>query len=85
MEYLELLFPIFMAILAIFVAFFAVVFLFRQQRWFQSRHGDSGDTLQQKEETLILPPFWASRLTAWFVFAESKFWKKGGGFSAAVF
>jgi hypothetical protein len=54
MEYLEHLFPVFTAIFAVFVAVFAVVF-FLQQQWFQSGHGD---TQQQKEKTVILPPFW---------------------------
>jgi hypothetical protein len=41
MEYLELLLPVFTAILAIFVTVFAVVFFFLQQRWFQSGHGEA--------------------------------------------
>jgi hypothetical protein len=42
-------------------------------QWFQDGHGD---TQEQKEKTVILPPFWAVRLSAWFAFTESKFRKK---------
>jgi hypothetical protein len=62
MEYMELLFSVFTAILAVFVAVFPVVFLFLQQRWFQSGQGDAH---QEKEKT-----------AAGFVFAESKFLEK---------
>jgi hypothetical protein len=70
MEYLELLFPVFTAIFAIF----AVAFFFLQQQWCQSGHGV---TQQQKEKTVILPPFWQlGWRRPWFAFAESKFRKK---------
>jgi hypothetical protein len=41
-----------------------VIFIFLQQRWFQSGHGD---TQQQKEKSVILPTFWAARSAASFV------------------
>jgi hypothetical protein len=50
------------AILAIFVAVTAVVFVFLQQRW--------------SLKTDILPPFWAARPASWFAFAEGKFREK---------
>ena len=49
------------------------VFTFLLQQWSLPRHGDSQ---QQKEKTVILPPFWAARPVAWFAFAESKFREK---------
>jgi hypothetical protein len=52
MEYLELLLPVFTAILAIFVAVFAVVFFYLQQRWGSRR--DTETPWQQKEKSVIL-------------------------------
>jgi hypothetical protein len=34
------------------------------------------DCKLQKEKTVILLPFWAARLAAWFAYAQSKFCKK---------
>jgi hypothetical protein len=69
MEFLDLLYLVIVAILAIFVVVSAVAFVFLQQQWPLMGHGD---TLEQKEKTIILPPFWAARSASLFAFAESK-------------
>jgi hypothetical protein len=55
MEFLNLFYLVIVAILAIFVAISTVVFIFLLQWWSLMGHGDA---LQQKEKTVILPPFW---------------------------
>jgi hypothetical protein len=47
----NLLLPIFSSIFGVFIT---VVFVFLQQRWSQSRHGNAQ---QQKEKSVIFPPF----------------------------
>jgi hypothetical protein len=66
---MELLFTVFSTFLSILVDVFAVVFFCLQQRWFQFVHGDAQ---QQKEKSVILPLFWASRPAAWFGFARRR-------------
>jgi hypothetical protein len=68
MEFLDLLHLVVVANLPIFIAA-AFVFVFLQRRWSLMVHGDA---LQQKEKTIILPPFWAARPVSLFAFAESK-------------
>jgi len=68
--YLVLLYPVLISILAVFVATSSVFFLFLQRRW------SHGDTQQQKEKSMILPPFWAARSAVLFALAESSFWEK---------
>jgi hypothetical protein len=63
MEFVDLLYLVVVAILAI------LIFM---QRWSWLGHGDG----LQKEKTVILPPYWAARLAAWFAFAEGKFREK---------
>jgi hypothetical protein len=69
MEFLDPIYLAVVAILAIFVAVSAVIYVCMQQRWSLTGHGDA---LQQKEKTVILPPFWATRPMAWFAFAEEE-------------
>jgi hypothetical protein len=70
MEYQEILF---MAVMAIIMMFSSIIFAFVQRRWSPSSHGDSP---QQGEKSVILPPFWTTRPAAWFIFVESKFREK---------
>jgi hypothetical protein len=58
----------FLLLAAFFVVFFSYVVKMQQ---FQP--GQQG---QEREKTVVLPPFWASRPAAWFAFAESKFRQK---------
>jgi hypothetical protein len=59
--------------MAVIMVASSIILAFFQRRWSLSGHGDSQ---QQKERSVILPPFWITRPAAWFVFAESKFREK---------
>ncbi len=73
MEFLDLLYPVIISILEVFVAVSSVVFVFLLQRRSLAGHGHAQ---QLKEKTVILSPFLAARKAAGFVFAESKFREK---------
>jgi hypothetical protein len=69
---MELVDILFLAIMAIVMVTSSIVFAFLQWRWSLPGHGDS----QQHERSVILLPFWTTRLAARFGFAESKFREK---------
>jgi hypothetical protein len=73
-EYHELLLPLFTAILAIFIAVFAVVIFFLKQRWFQSGPGDALAAEGKVCDLAAIPGCF--RPAAWLAFAEIKFREK---------
>jgi hypothetical protein len=73
-EYHELLLPLFTAVLAIFIAVFAVVIFFLKQRWFQSGPGDALAAEGKVCDLAAIPGCF--RPAAWLAFAEIKFREK---------